>query len=296
MSREWFEDKRCLDIGCNAGVVSFDIARTFFPSYILGIDIDPSLIEKAHAGIHIQDNMIKKKLNTLLARFPISCRQRKDIPVPTFPRNIDFVCGNFLDEGILLETIEEEEKVTDPKIDCKLNSSDESINVTHNTGKDTPKGNPLKLFDVVLCLSTTKWIHLNWGDKGIYQLFRKVHSLLVDGGLLILEPQTWKTYKKKSHMTKETLKNYKSIQFKPDSFIEFLTNQLSFVLLNTLCLPSNMVLSESFSSRKIYILQKKTFCTNESIVGSAQQELKSSNCQDSKTDITQNITVSTFNE
>lgn len=27
-------------------------------------------------------------------------------------------------------------------------------------------------------LSVTKWVHLNWGDKGLINLFRKIYSAL----------------------------------------------------------------------------------------------------------------------
>ena len=50
-------------------------------------------------------------------------------------------------------------------------------------------------FDVILCLSTVKWIHLNWADTGVKALFLKVYQQLTDGGIFIFEPQPWKSYK-----------------------------------------------------------------------------------------------------
>jgi len=50
-------------------------------------------------------------------------------------------------------------------------------------------------FDIILCLSTIKWIHLNWMDAGVKALFLKAYQQLSEGGVFIFEPQPWKSYK-----------------------------------------------------------------------------------------------------
>eukprot|EP01087_Luapelamoeba_hula_P002943 TRINITY_DN12770_c0_g1_i1.p1 TRINITY_DN12770_c0_g1~~TRINITY_DN12770_c0_g1_i1.p1 ORF type:complete len:296 (+),score=61.34 TRINITY_DN12770_c0_g1_i1:10-897(+) len=45
--KEWFEGRDVLDVGCNTGCVTLGIAQLYSPSYILGVDIDQVLIQRA---------------------------------------------------------------------------------------------------------------------------------------------------------------------------------------------------------------------------------------------------------
>lgn len=49
--------------------------------------------------------------------------------------------------------------------------------------------------DNIMCLSVTKWVHLNQGDEGLKRLFAKVAHALAPGGWFVLEPQPWRSYK-----------------------------------------------------------------------------------------------------
>lgn len=80
-------------------------------------------------------------------------------------------------------------------------------------------------YDLVLCLSVTKWIHLNYGDQGMRFTFKKIFNQLRPGGKLILELQNWPSYKKKKKMTEQIYENYKSINFSPSNFADYLLSQ-----------------------------------------------------------------------
>ena len=52
LDRRWFHNKRCLDIGCNEGVISLGVVQRFAPLSMLGVDIDANLIKTACRYAH----------------------------------------------------------------------------------------------------------------------------------------------------------------------------------------------------------------------------------------------------
>jgi len=112
-----------------------------------------------------------------------------------------------------------------------------------------------------LCLSLTKWIHLNDGDDGLLRLFDKLNGCLKIGGLLILEPQPWPSYKKaKRHSDIMTL-NYRMLKIKPESFVRVLLGRFGFKLKKHLANRDKMKVRSSQNvgfSRPLYLLKKLT--------------------------------------
>ncbi len=55
MEKPWFQNKQCLDIGCNEGMITLALASHFGTASMLGVDIDRRLIGRAsrYAAAHL---------------------------------------------------------------------------------------------------------------------------------------------------------------------------------------------------------------------------------------------------
>lgn len=92
-------------------------------------------------------------------------------------------------------------------------------------------------FDVILCLKTAKWIHLNFKDAGIKALFHKAYESLEAGGLFILDTSNWKGYKKRKAMGDVLKANFDAIEFKPADFDTYLKESVGFEFHTALKFP-----------------------------------------------------------
>ncbi|MCL4126327.1 UNVERIFIED_CONTAM: hypothetical protein GTU68_003060 [Idotea baltica] len=180
--------------------MTFSIGRDFAPQRIVGIDIDKKLV-----------NIGKKNVKHYL----VDARDAEE----EFPKSMKLLYG--------------------PLKRLSTRPARRSFLTTLNSAELIPQSNYVlendalletvrPEFDTVLCLSVTKWVHLNWGDAGLKRFFRRIFRNLKPGGRLILEPQAWPSYNKKRKLTSEIFENYKSIRLFPNKFGEFLTSDVGF--------------------------------------------------------------------
>jgi len=92
-------------------------------------------------------------------------------------------------------------------------------------------------YDVITCLSVTKWIHLNFGDEGIKRFFKRAFLHLKEDGIFILEPQPWNSYSKKKKLTEKIHQMYQNIRFFPDQFGAYLLSEVGFSTVESLGTP-----------------------------------------------------------
>ncbi|KAJ8952143.1 hypothetical protein NQ318_018479, partial [Aromia moschata] len=229
-----FENKDILDIGCNIGHITLSVARDFGARSITGIDIDPKLISIARKNIKHYVKTVESprpdeaqipKLSKTKSSFHDTHKGKG------FPNNVTFK------QTLLRATT------------CSK--------MTISLVLEQPQ------FDVILCLSITKWIHLNWGDNGLKQAFRRIYAQLRPGGKLILEPQNWASYKNKKKLTETIYKNYNSIDFFPEKFREYLLSPaVGFAKSEILGFPAHQ--SKGFR-RPIQVFTKSTMFPSERI-------------------------------
>lgn len=96
-------------------------------------------------------------------------------------------------------------------------------------GDATKDIGPAGGWDVVMLLSVTKWLHLNTGDEGVRKVFFSIHEALTSGGLFILEPQSYASYRKKAK-TQQQRQILKQIQMRPSDFPKVLQEEFGFIL------------------------------------------------------------------
>lgn len=232
LKRDWFEGKEVLDIGCNIGHITLTLARDFNPKRVVGIDIDKKLVNIAEKNI----KHYLRKSDAEEANFPKSMKLLYGPLKPplradgsrSFPYNVKFVHANYvLESDELLETVRPE-------------------------------------FDLILCLSVTKWIHLNWGDSGLKRFFRRIFYNLKPGGRLVLEPQGWPSYSKRRKLTKRIFENYKNIRLFPEKFNDYLLHEVGFSTSEKMVTPHHA--SRGFQ-RPIIVYTKAGISTKVSSLG-----------------------------
>lgn len=67
---EWFEGKRCLDVGCNEGDLTLALVLRFRPCRMVGLDIDGKLVDRARKVIFL--GMLVRSLGLIMLTWIVS--------------------------------------------------------------------------------------------------------------------------------------------------------------------------------------------------------------------------------
>ncbi|KRX04299.1 hypothetical protein PPERSA_11423 [Pseudocohnilembus persalinus] len=283
LSKHYFTNKKILDIGCNDGSLTLQIAIKYFPQKIIGIDIDYKLISLAvkhyflYTAIHQYQNfkqfkvdnvqLLEKTQKTKLRILEQQKKEQKEIMLQKSQEEIQqeqnkifeklhklpksFFKSEVIQKGLDRKQLQKsqndilEQQIKKSTIDKPIQSIQncfpKNINFrVENYIQNDQVSLDNEKIDTVLCFSVTKWIHLNYGDEGIMKLFKNIYYQLNHGGIFILEPQDWKSYKKRRSLCPEFQKNYNEIQIKPNNFNQILL-QMGFKLIKYIQAEKNQL-------------------------------------------------------
>ncbi|KAH8704590.1 Bicoid-interacting protein 3-domain-containing protein [Phaeosphaeriaceae sp. PMI808] len=204
-----FTAKKCLDVGCNAGGVSCQLALDFHAYAVTGVDIDPTLVSQAN------------KLLALRAS-----RTRTNPPIQgRWERTVDyFPISAVLTHGYRIEP----ECKSSRGSTASANSSWPRVSFVSADWVTTSVSDLSGPYDVILALSVIKWIHLEHLDQGLEMFFGKCAASLSPGGYLVIELQTWDSYEKaiRPNTAPHFSQAIKSLQYRPEiSFDELLAQE-----------------------------------------------------------------------
>ncbi|KAF2465732.1 S-adenosyl-L-methionine-dependent methyltransferase [Lindgomyces ingoldianus] len=158
-----FKAKSCLDVGCNTGAVSCQLAFDFDAASVTGVDIDPKLVSEAEDLVALRSSCIRPRTDEadqIVDYFPTSAVLKYGYRFPPSPALSKWPRVRFISSDWV---------------------------VLANPATAGP-------YDVILALSVIKWLHLEHLDEGLVRFFRKCSSSLVSGGYLVLEMHPWESY------------------------------------------------------------------------------------------------------
>ncbi|CAE6524249.1 unnamed protein product [Rhizoctonia solani] len=205
-----FKGKHVLDIGCNEGWVTCEIASCYGAQEVTGVDIDAELVSRAWRR---RRDVWSLQPPRVPLRAPVDTLEEEDpnqpengayfpecfsslfgpVPIPSqhpaFPNNVSFHQCDWTNQG------------------CAMDEQG---------------------YNLVVAFSVSKWIHVHGGDEGIKRFFLRVRDVLAicatqaSPGIFVLEAQPWSGYR--SAMRKANLhrpqeqKPLESLKLNPSDF------------------------------------------------------------------------------
>jgi 7SK snRNA methylphosphate capping enzyme len=261
LQAEWFEGKRCLDIGCNEGVLTYKIAEKYRPHYILGIDIDQRLIDAATSAIkRAKFALLKGKETENKPSSSSGDSSSIEVAAKLSPRESKLGSLMFVPRCLKPAASQTEHKTENissahhPTI--KPGDFPNNIEYSKCNFFDLNDNSSTNIYDTIVCYSVTKWIHLNRGDLGLCKFFAKVfHHLKMASpkGLFIMEYQHWKSYEKNKSVSEHVKEIFKTVVLRPECFEYLLTQEFGFEVVARL--GCSLQEARGFN-RPILVLQK----------------------------------------
>lgn len=192
--------ERVLDVGCNAAKPLLELCQLMKPppSYAEGVDIDSQLVRQARSALRRAWSQrepastaasveamhyFPRCFGSLMGQLPLPPSASLE-PGPAFPTNISFIEADWVRTHSAIA---------------------DSANVTENS-----------MYDLILCFSLNKWVHLNQGDEGLVRLLARLASNLRTRGIVALEVQPWRSYSQARTLSRDLRRNHARLRLRPD--------------------------------------------------------------------------------
>jgi len=227
LPRGFFVGKRVLDVGCNEGYVTLEIAQHSAASEVLGVDLDQELVRRARERRAVVWSLQEPALhNANLPQPSGSDSDDSDFERPTngsarrkgkgstyFPQSMPYMFGPF---------------AVPPPPASHAPQFPHNINFKHCNYAISSLPEDAEGWDRILLLSILKWIHLNTLDQGLLAFFHKCFAALRPGGGLVLELQAWEGYRQAARGNARLKENLKRLQLRPEGFESLLLGEVGF--------------------------------------------------------------------
>ncbi|KZO95038.1 Bin3-domain-containing protein [Calocera viscosa TUFC12733] len=227
--RSFFRHKRVLDVGCNEGYVTCELAQDWGAREVKGVDVDRELVRLAEGRMRMLWSLEQPALHTAPSHsLPEPPDSESAAPQPTnggspdtshradyFPQCMPHIFG-----PLPLPPA----PPSQPPQTFPYNITFQALDWARASLSPSDSGK----WDVILLFSVVKWIHLNTGDAGLIACFHKAHAALVPGGKLVLELQEWAGYRQAVRGDQRRREKYRAIQLRPEGYERVLLEEIGF--------------------------------------------------------------------
>lgn len=260
-----------LDIGCNSGKLTIQLAQTLPALFrktgsadaveLTGVDIDPTLIKQANDAGAVARSLYRPALAFTDGAGSDGHEEQQEPQLPTeavfFPSVFPALFGP-------ITSATEESHRSSKRQRVILDNTDSNHQASHSTQPQLeppslgfiaaewvqphhhspaspfhyPAHSPSTLrtldsrrYSLTLALSITKWIHIQQSDSGLVQFFARLSSTLLPGGLVFLERQEWKSYSTAKNLDPGMRNKIRALQMRPGGDFDWLLEQMGLQLM-----------------------------------------------------------------
>ncbi|KAF8467139.1 Bin3-domain-containing protein [Russula ochroleuca] len=227
LPRELLANARVLDVGCNEGWVSCEIAQLWCARRVVGVDIDDALVRMAWRRrrtlwSHQGPTSDRSDLPPSPGAGTSSRRKRKRASHPTTPPPPSSGAADYFPASCqhMFGPLPIPPADTAPALDSGVSENQFPHNISFRRADWVNERIPEDEagYDVIVAFSVSKWIHLNGGDAGLKRFFDRVRGALVPGGTFVFEAQPRDSYVKARKLHPTLQENAQTLQIQPEGF------------------------------------------------------------------------------